>query len=1257
MTSHAAAPVDWMELVEPVFSHAAPSELPSPSVMTMAQDGQGFLWVGTQGGLARYDGYRFKSFSPRPGDPTGLPDGNISKLMVDSRGQLWLGMQTSGLVRYQAATETFRTWGADETGRHGPYSAAINTLLEADNGQLWLGGNAGLERFNPLNGRSEAFPLEPGDAPPPEVFALLRDRAGMLWVGTSRGLFRQRGHGGGFDPVSLGAVAAGPSGSHVLSLYEDSDEQLWLGMTNAVLVLDRSNKVLARFQSEKGKLNSLAPGPQQTLIEVAPGIIWAGSRQAGLSRIDLAHRRVLRFSPNPDGSSPLASTVTGLLRDRSGLIWVSGFNGELAWHNPQSHGLHTLTLAQRNLGVQDGNALAVTSLSDGQLQVGLKDGNLLSLAAGPGAPRISQRSPNGSTIFDLSPASDGGVWIGTRDGLCKEDKHRNRLQCPALPGVLERQSVRRVAESASTLWLGTPEGLVAHDKKTGQNRLYQQGNGPDSLVHKLVLSLLLDSHERLWVGTRAGLDRIDPTSKEIRHFRHDPANTDSLGPGSVVTLLEDRQGRIWAGATGGSLNVMSERADGSMAIRRIDQRDGLPHSNVCGLAEDPAGQVWASTPKGVALINPVSFKTRGMGRADGIAIQDCWAGSVAQATDGTIIFGGGGGLSIVSPGATASWDYAPPLVISSLSVNHQSIPVGQLAHGDIELPAAGRDLSVEFAALDFSGPETLRYAYRLVGYDDDWIETDATHRVATYTNLAPGSYKLELRSTNRAGDWTSQRLTFAISAQPAWYETLWFRALLISLGLLAILVAMQLRTAILRRRQRATEAIVAQRTRELSESAAVLAQLSAIGQEITASLDPQAVFNILEQHIGQMLDVRVLTIYRIEPEDGRLHRIYGKDGTEALLKPEYIDLDDPHANSARAVRERREILIERRQGEISASHIPGTRPMYTLLFAPLAVGERILGVMSIQTTSINAYGEQECLIFRSLCAFGAVALDNASAYHDLDQTLVKLKETQAKLLQQEKLASLGQLVAGIAHEINTPLGVAVAAASQLDGETRRMSTLAADGRLKRSELADFLTLSHELSGLLLNSSQRASGLIRSFKQVSADQASDALRDIDLPQYVGEVLRTLEPMLRRSGVSVRVEGIDTLLMQSYPGPIAQVLTNLLQNALLHAFEGVNDPSLTITVAAASPELAMLIVSDNGNGMPADVRNKVFEPFFTTKRNQGGTGLGMHIIHNLVTGPLGGEISLDSQPGQGTTVRITLARQPVLQNPQLVSAPPP
>jgi len=151
-----------------------------------------------------------------------------------------------------------------------------------------------------------------------------------------------------------------------------------------------------------------------------------------------------------------------------------------------------------------------------------------------------------------------------------------------------------------------------------------------------------------------------------------------------------------------------------------------------------------------------------------------------------------------------------------------------------------------------------------------------------------------------------------------------------------------------------------------------------------------------------------------------------------------------------------------------------------------------------------------------------------------------------------------------------------------------------------------------------------------------------------------VLRTLEPMLRRSGVSVQVEGIQSLPMQSYPGPIAQVLTNLIQNALLHAFEGVNDPCLTLRVEAGAANEARLTVSDNGNGMPPEVRDKVFEPFFTTKRNQGGTGLGMHIIHNLVTGPLGGEIQVDSRLGEGSTVRIVLARQPLASTQPLAAS---
>lgn len=1237
---------DFHALIDPVFSRAAPGELPSPSVMTMAQDAQGFLWVGTQGGLARYDGYRFKSFLARPGDPDALPDGNIGKLMVDSHGALWLGLMAGGLVRYDTQNERFQNWRPDPLGRYGPYSTTVNALVETDGQRLWLGGNAGLERFIPALSKSALVALEPGNRQP-EVHALLQDHQGNLWVGSARGLYLQRAGQSGFVRITLGASAQRPASDSVHALYQDSAGRLWVGMLDAVLVLDARQQLLAAFSYGKDERDSLAPGPQQSLIEVHPGVIWAGSRQAGLSEIDLTQRRVRRFSPNPDGSSsPLASTVTGLLRDRSGLIWVSGFNGELAWHNPLSQGVQTLALNQRNLGVADGNALALSSEANGRLWVGLKDGSLLSIAPSTGAPRVSRSLPNGSTLFHLAPAKDGGLWVGTRNGLCKQAPGDAIARCPDKHNDAINRVVRRTAESAHTLWLGTTDGLIAQDKQSGHERLYSQGDGPDAISHKLVLALLLDRHGRLWVGSPGGVDRIDADGKVSAHFRHEPGQLDSLGPGSVVTLLEDKQGRIWAGATGGSLNVLEEAADGTVQILHITERDGLPHNNVCGLAQAPDGQVWASTPKGVAVIEPRTLQAIGLGRADGIALQDCWAGAVTQAADGTILFGGGGGLAVINPGAYSNWNYTPPLAISGMTINRQPVPEWQLRGGSIDLPSGGRDLSVEFAALDFSAPETLRYAYRLDGYDTDWIETDASHRLATYTNLAPRDYTLRLRSTNRRGTWGESVQLLQIRALPAWYETYWFRSLMAVLALLAILLAVQLRTALLRRRQRATEAMVAIRTRELSESAAVLEQLGAIGQEITASLDPKAVFDILEQHIGQMLDVRVLTIYRIEPGETRLHRIYGKDGNEALLKPEYIDLDDPHANSARTVRERREILIERRQGTLSASHIPGTRPMYSLLFAPLTIGERTLGVMSIQTDTEQAYGERERLIFRNLCAFGAVALDNASAYHDLDQTVATLRETQAKLLQQEKLASLGQLVAGVAHEINTPLGVAVAAASQLDAETRRMHALAADGRLKRSELDSFLSLTRELADLLLNSSQRAGSLIRSFKQVSADQASDALRDIDLPQYVREVLRTLEPMLRRSGVSVRVEGVESLTMQSYPGPIAQVLTNLIQNALLHAFEGVNDPSLTLRVEARSASQALLTVRDNGNGMPPEVRDKVFEPFFTTKRNQGGTGLGMHIIHNLVTGPLGGEIQVDSEPGEGSTVRIVLSRHPLV-----------
>jgi diguanylate cyclase (GGDEF)-like protein len=339
--------------------------------------------------------------------------------------------------------------------------------------------------------------------------------------------------------------------------------------------------------------------------------------------------------------------------------------------------------------------------------------------------------------------------------------------------------------------------------------------------------LFQDRKKRLWIGTENGLDRLDPNGRFTR-FSFSPAKPDSIGPGGMAAMIEDHRGRIWAGANGGPLEVIEEDATGATHFHRIGVAEGMPHENVDGLAEDSRGRIWASTDRGIALIDPNALRARALGLADGLTDGAFWAGSMTRGTDGTMFFGGLDGITVIAPDATSTWDYAPPVVVTALRVGHKNVPPWTVNRGNapIDMPAGDRDLSVEFSALDYSAPQLLHYAYKLDGYDRDWIDADVQHRGATYTHLPAGDYTLEMRGTNRLGVWSSHVLLIPIHATPLWFETWWFRLLAVALVLLIAFAVYRWRTGVLRRRQRELEAVVAKRTSELSDANTKLQELS-----------------------------------------------------------------------------------------------------------------------------------------------------------------------------------------------------------------------------------------------------------------------------------------------------------------------------------------------------------------------------------------------------------------------------------------------
>jgi signal transduction histidine kinase len=266
-----------------------------------------------------------------------------------------------------------------------------------------------------------------------------------------------------------------------------------------------------------------------------------------------------------------------------------------------------------------------------------------------------------------------------------------------------------------------------------------------------------------------------------------------------------------------------------------------------------------------------------------------------------------------------------------------------------------------------------------------------------------------------------------------------------------------------------------------------------------------------------------------------------------------------------------------------------------------------------------------------------------------DNALAELKKTQTDLIQAEKLASLGQLVAGVAHEINTPLGIALTTSTLIGDEAKRFAEAAATGRLQRSVLERFVERMREGTQLLFSNLTRAADLVHSFKQVAADQASGERRKFDMADWLQDLLTSLSPVLRKTKHEVTIECPPGIVVDTYPGALGQVLTNLLVNAKAHAYAEGQPGQLSIRVSEPRPETLRIVFADDGKGIPAENIGKVFDPFFTTGRSTGSTGLGLHIVYNLVTSRLEGHIRLESHLGQGTRFTIDL--------PKVVAEAPP
>ena len=416
----------------------------------------------------------------------------------------------------------------------------------------------------------------------------------------------------------------------------------------------------------------------------------------------------------------------------------------------------------------------------------------------------------------------------------------------------------------------------------------------------------------------------------------------------------------------------------------------------------------------------------------------------------------------------------------------------------------------------------------------------------------------------------------------------------------------------------------AERADTLMQAKATLEQLGEIGREITGSLDADAIYSALNRHVHALLDVTTFAIDRLEPDGDTLKTVFGVEAGHALPPYQYA-VDDAFAQAARCARERVEIVIDTQPG--GGALVPGTLDTLSSMFVPLQVGERLLGVMTVQSVRPRAYAERDIAIFRTLCAYVAIALAN--------------NEAQARLVQSQKLASLGRLVAGVSHAMNTPLGTGLMAVSTLRDSLREIQHACATSGLKRQSFDAFLVAVDEGTQLAMRSLDRSASLVNSFKQIAVDRTTAARRVFLLAEVLGSVSAQIQPRLNQAGCHLTIRAPETVLLDSFADALAETLMRLLDNALTHGLAGKDQGEIVVDCQWVDPDHLRITVQDDGCGIALHDQPKVFDPFFTTRMGQ-FSGLGLHIAHNHVTQLLMGTLTLRSSPGAGCVFELVLPR---------------
>ena len=836
--SVAAAAADSSPLVLEHLTRA--DGLPQGTVYVTLQDSQGFVWLGTEDGLVRYDGHDLQRYAYSPAQRQGLPGNYVFQIVEDTHRDLWIALKDAGVARWNRGTDTFTPFRHDLARPGSLASDAVRALALDSQGKVWIGTtDAGIDVLDPASGSIEHLRHDAAAADTlasNHVLTLSMDHSGTVWVGTDIGLDRWVPGRHGFEHFRHQDGDSGTlSGNQVSRVIEDRSGAYWIATFDGGLNrLDGEGRVVQRFRHDAHEPASLASDDVRALLEDQAGRLWVGTAE-GLELLDRATGQFSHYRHEAaDPSSLTDSFIMSLYTDQAGLIWIGTRDGGVSRWNPRSWELG----GHRPPWLHD---KMVTAFADGpanKIWIGSQGGGLQLFDGDTGAVTPVDaitgvsNSIGDSRVMSLRHDTQGNLWIGTMASGLKRLSPDGKVQSiPVAPGDargLSSAGIMTIFQSRTgQLWVGTFRGgLNVLDPMTGLIRQLPFGPGkPGAISSANVTALAEDRDGNLWIGTDGGgLDLARADGTVVAVFRRQPNNPSGLPANTVYGLAIDAKDRVWVATDGGGLArvVGSASEPESLRFETLSREQGLSSDSIFGVVADAAGRIWLSGTSGLVRYDPETREVKTYHRESGLQGEEFDSLAYFRLRDGRIAFGGPGGFNLFDPLRLTESSTGPRLALTGVEVMGVATkePKPYWLLDGLTLDYRANVVSLDVGVLDFTSPRRNRLEYRMVGLTDKWIDLGTQHRVSL-TNLDSGDHLLEVRAANSDSVWSQTPLRLQLHRDPAPWRSPWAYTVyaLIVFGLIAYRVRLQrIRFQRVVQEQQRLETEVALRTRELVET-------------------------------------------------------------------------------------------------------------------------------------------------------------------------------------------------------------------------------------------------------------------------------------------------------------------------------------------------------------------------------------------------------------------------------------------------------